>query len=191
MVPLPVVTRVWPLRSATLFTVSPFSTMYSTPSVLTQATSTAPLVFWYRVAARLAGTAAASMSPLTSRGTTSSAAPYMLKSTRSAASSAVSMLTRPMVVGPFRPATRRAVVSAEVSGLASSSTVETASVEADSAVDSATEDADAPQPARDAQSAKAATAERIRFSFMIFCSSLFGMLIETSLAFAAPLYYNK
>jgi len=66
---------VLPFRSSTLFTVSPFSTTYSTPRVLMQATSMAPLVFWYRVAARFAGMAAMSSSPFISRGTISSAAP--------------------------------------------------------------------------------------------------------------------
>ena len=64
---------VLPFRSATEWTVSPASTMYSTPRVLIASTCTWPSVLLYSTLARLAGTAAMSSSPCTSLGVISSA----------------------------------------------------------------------------------------------------------------------
>ena len=64
---------VLPFRSSTEWTVSPFSTMYSTPRVLMASTCTWPSVLLYSTLARLAGTAAMSSSPCTSLGVISSA----------------------------------------------------------------------------------------------------------------------
>ena len=47
------------------WTASPFSTIYSTPRVLTASTSTAPSVLAYRLAATLVATAAMSAEPFT------------------------------------------------------------------------------------------------------------------------------
>ena len=69
-----------PAKSATLVMSSPVVTTYSTPSVLTAATSTAPPVLLYSTPARLHGTSATSISPFISCGAISSAAPYMVTS---------------------------------------------------------------------------------------------------------------
>ena len=71
---------VWPFRSAMDWTASPFSTIYSTPKVLTASTSIAPSVLPYSTAARLAGTQAMSRSPLMRAGVTSSAEPARVNS---------------------------------------------------------------------------------------------------------------
>ena len=78
--PLPAVTSVRPFRSATECTVSPRSTMYSTPSVLMASAFTPPWVLLYSTLPRLAGTAAMSSSPFTSSGTISSGAAARVKS---------------------------------------------------------------------------------------------------------------
>ena len=80
VLPLPAATMVWPFKSAIDCTVSPFSTIYSTPRVFTASTSTAPPVLPYSTAARLAGTQAMSRSPLMRAGVTSSAEPARVNS---------------------------------------------------------------------------------------------------------------
>ena len=108
MAPLPVASRVFPFKSATVCTVSPPSSpTYRTPSTFTASTVTPPWVFWYNVAARLAGTAAMSTSPCKIRGISSSAAPTMV-GVYSGSSSSCAM---PMAVGPVSAPTRTAVVS--------------------------------------------------------------------------------
>ncbi len=75
VVPLPVEKSVLPLRSATEWTVSPASTTYRTPSVLTAETWTPPFSLFQSTLARLQGISAMSSSPLAISGTISSAVP--------------------------------------------------------------------------------------------------------------------
>ena len=68
------------VEPATDFTVSPTSTIYTTPSVLTAISEMPPSVLLYSTLARLAGIAAISSSPEMSLGVNSSAAPTTVNS---------------------------------------------------------------------------------------------------------------
>ena len=70
---------VLPARSSTVWMLSSVVRMDSTPRVFRASSCTLPLVFWYRVAARLVGTAAMSALPLATAATTSSGAPERVK----------------------------------------------------------------------------------------------------------------
>ena len=70
--PCPDVYIVLPLRSATELTLSPFSSIYKTPSVLTASISTLPSVLLQSVLATFVGRAAMSISPVMTLGTSSS-----------------------------------------------------------------------------------------------------------------------
>ncbi len=103
---------VLPFRSATDWMVSPVSTTYRTPRVLTAPTAILPSVLLYSTEARLQGTAAASSSPLPMAAVISSAVAARVNSywlAEEPASLSSKSLTKPMVVGPLRAARRMVV----------------------------------------------------------------------------------
>ena len=106
---------VFPARLLISVTVSPpFSTIYSTPRVLTASIFTPPWVLLYSTEPRLAGTAMMSSSPFRNRGFSSLALAAIRKSMALAVfwfSASSSSFTRPMDVGPFRPPTRMVTAS--------------------------------------------------------------------------------